>query len=111
MSFKSSALRPSDIPTADAAPTYCFAVQSAADPGVLPRVMELFAKRNLVPSRWHSDVTRFGNGSKADELVIDIQVTGLTAHEGDHIARCLRQQVHVQSVLTSVKGVPHDRFA
>jgi hypothetical protein len=37
------------------------------------------------------------------ELVIDIQVAGLGAEEGDYIARCLRQQVYVQSVLTSVK--------
>jgi hypothetical protein len=116
-STKLSALRPPDFPAADAAdfpaanfpapnfsgagpvPTYCFAVQAAAEPGVLPRVMGLFAKRNLVPSRWYSDVT----GPQADELVIDIQVVGLTPDESDYIARCLRQQIHVQSVLTSVK--------
>lgn len=89
-------------PAAEALPTYCFAVQAAADPGVLPRVMELFAKRNLVPSRWHSDLARLG-GQRGDELLIDIQVAGLAADEGDYIARCLRQQVYVQSVLTSVK--------
>lgn len=93
-------LRPSDLPSTDAVPTYCFAVHAAAEPGVLPRVMALFAKRNLVPSRWHSDL----GGPRSDELVIDIQVAGLAAEEGDFIARCLRQQVCVQSVLTSVKA-------
>jgi hypothetical protein len=42
---------------AEASPTYCFSVQAAADPGMLPRVLELFAKRNLVPSRCHAVVT------------------------------------------------------
>jgi hypothetical protein len=103
MSPQNPGLRPSTTPAAEAVSTYCFAVHAAADPGVMPRVMELFAKRNLVPSRWHSDLTGFGGDLKGDELVIDIQVTGLTPGESDYIARCLRQQVYVQSVLTSVK--------
>jgi hypothetical protein len=109
MSPKPSVLRPSKFPAADPVPAYCFAVHAAADPGVLPRVMELFAKRNLVPSRWHSDL----GGHEADELVIDIQVAGLSAEEGDYVARCLRQQVYVQSVLTSVKDAfrPAGRIA
>lgn len=94
--------RPSNAPPA-ALPTHCFAVHAAAEPGVMPRVMALFAKRNLVPSRWHSDLAGF-SGGRADELVIDIQVAGLTGDESDYIARCLRQQVGVMSVLTSVKS-------
>jgi hypothetical protein len=98
-----SSPRPLKTPAAaEAASTYCFAVQAAADPGVMPRVMELFAKRNLVPSRWHSDLMSVGGG-RGQEIVIDVQVSGLTPDEGDYIARCLRQQVYVQSVLTSVK--------
>lgn len=95
--------RPSH-PRAAALPTHCFAVHAAAEPGVMPRVMALFAKRNLVPSRWHSDLARFPGGAKPDELVIDIQVAGLTGDESDYIARCLRQQIGVMSVLTSVKS-------
>ena len=34
--------------------TACFSVQARAEPGVMPRVLELFAKRGLVPQRWHS---------------------------------------------------------
>lgn len=94
--------RPLSTPAAaEAASTYCFAVQAAADPGVMPRVMGLFAKRNLVPSRWHSDVTNIPG--RGPEIVIDVQVGGLTPEEGGYIARCLRQQVYVQSVLTSIK--------
>lgn len=97
-----SSPRPLKTPAAaEAASTYCFAVQAAADPGVMPRVMELFAKRSLLPSRWHSDVTNIGG--RGQEIVIDVQVSGLAPEEGDYIARCLRQQVHVRSVLTSMK--------
>ena len=35
----------------------CFSVQAHADPGVMPRVLELFAKRGLVPSSFQSSTT------------------------------------------------------
>jgi len=79
--------------------TFCFSVLADAEPGVMPRVLELFAKRNLVPSRWHSQVT----GLKARELSIDIQVEGLGAELGRYIARCLDQIQDVHMVLTSEK--------
>ncbi|HWA41708.1 MAG TPA: hypothetical protein VHA10_00740 [Hypericibacter adhaerens] len=85
-----------------AAPTYCFSVQAAADPGLLPRVLELFAKRNLVPSRCHAVL----NGPEHDELLIDLQVTGLGAEEAEHVARSLRQIVFVTSVLTCITDEP-----
>ncbi len=78
----------------------CFSVHAAAEPGIMPRVLELFAKRNLVPSRWVSDVT--GPGGR--ELSIDIQAEGLTPELTDYIARCLRQIYGVGAVLTSEKG-------
>ena len=92
-------------PARDPAVTYCLTIHASADPGVMPRVLELFAKRNLVPTRWHSDLARVGGGARDEELVIDVQVAGLAVEEGDYIAACLRQQVCVQSVLTSVKSV------
>ena len=82
----------------------CFSIQAEAEPGVLPRVLELFAKRNLVPQRWHSD--RVGPGGR--ELAIVLQVEGLTAELTDYIARCLRQLHYVDTVLTSEK-VPMER--
>ena len=81
------------------AQTYCFSVLAEAEPGVLPRVLELFAKRNLVPDRWVSD--RMPGGGR---LAIDLQLDGLTQDEGDHIARCLRQIWGVDTVLTALKG-------
>ena len=81
--------------------TVCFSIQAAAEPGVMPRVLELFAKRNLVPLRWHSD--RVGPAGR--ELAIDLQVAGLTPELTDYIARCLRQLYDVQAVLTSEKTV------
>ena len=80
----------------DPAPTFCYAVQAAADPGVMSRVLELLAKRGLVPSRWHSAVA-------GEELHIDVQMAALAPDLGDTIARGLRQIVHVQAVLTTVK--------
>ncbi len=81
---------------------FCFSVQAEAEPGVMPRVLELFAKRNLVPLRWHSDVT----GPGAKELSIEIQMAGLTPELTDYMARCLRQMHYVDTVLTSEKRLP-----
>lgn len=78
---------------------HCFSIQAAAEPGVMPRVLELFAKRNLVPARWHSDVT----GKGGCDLSIDLQVAGLDNPKADYIAQCLRQIYGVETVLTSEK--------
>ena len=80
----------------------CFSIRAEADPGVMPRVLQLFAKRNLVPSRWHSD--RHGPGGR--DLAIDLQVEGLTPQVADYIARCLRELHYVDAVLTSEKAAP-----
>ncbi|HAI29132.1 MULTISPECIES: hypothetical protein [Thalassospira] len=81
---------------------YCFSVHAAAEPDVMPRVLELFAKRNLVPASWHSTVADGLRGY--EELQIDIQVQQLETKVAEHIARCLRQIIHVNTVLTSEKG-------
>ncbi len=78
----------------------CFSIQAAAEPGVMPRVLELFAKRGLVPRRWISDVT--GPGGR--ELAIDVQVAGLAPETQAYIAGCLRQIWGVGAVLTSERG-------
>ena len=59
-----------DRADADAAlVTVCFSVQAVAEPGVMPRVLELFAKRGLVPQKWHSTVS-------GTALAIDVQAGG-----------------------------------
>ena len=94
---------PASAPGATPARVFCFSVQAEAGPGILPRVLELFAKRNLVPSRWISDLC--GPPSRP-ELSIDIQVEGLTPELTAYIARCLRQIYGVSTVLTSEKSQP-----
>ncbi|HEX9789220.1 MAG TPA: hypothetical protein VGA60_01045 [Kiloniellales bacterium] len=71
----------------------------------MPRVLELFAKRNLVPVRWHSDVL---NGPGRD-LAIDVQVEGIGTDLGNYIARCLRQIPGVSTVLTAEKRLASAR--
>jgi acetolactate synthase small subunit len=88
-------------PASAAETVYCFSILAEAEPGVMPRVLQLFAKRGLVPTRWHSDVT----GRDGRELSIDVQVNGLDVATGDYIARCLRQVFQVEAVLTSQKHV------
>jgi acetolactate synthase small subunit len=88
--------------TASAAENYlrataCFSVHARAEPGVMPRVLELFAKRGLVPSRWQSSTL----GDDQSELTIDIQMGGLGRDTVDYIAACLRQIASVKVVLTS----------
>lgn len=77
-------------------PTACFSVHGMAEPGLMPRVVELFAKRGLVPSSWISRVV-------GREITIDVQMAGLDADSAHYIARCLRQMVAVDVVLVSQK--------
>lgn len=79
--------------------TACFSVRAPVDPQVLPRVLEVFAKRGLVPTQWYSSVC----GDRDEELQIDIQVAGLEEATGERLAQCLRQLQCVDSVLTSSK--------
>ncbi|MGO1120336.1 hypothetical protein ACTL6U_16645 [Rhodovibrionaceae bacterium A322] len=80
-------------------PIFCFSIHALAEPGVMPRVLELFAKRNLIPQRWHSD----RHGPDGQELSIDLQLHDLDSETGEYIARCLRQIFGVEQVLTSQK--------
>lgn len=79
-------------------PTACFSVTAEAEPGIMPRVLELFAKRGLVPSLWHSKVAPTG------ELTIDVQMDGMEAPLARQIAASLRQIWGVATVLTAEKG-------
>ena len=61
-------------------------------------MFEQFAKRGLIPTRWHSDLT------EPDVMQIDIQIVTLPADCGQDIARCLRAIVGVHGVLTAAKA-------
>jgi acetolactate synthase small subunit len=82
--------------------TACFSVHARAEPGVMPRVLELFAKRGLVPSFWQSSTS----GGDRSQLSIDIQMRGLGSDTIDYMAACLRQIVFVEVVVTSQKHAP-----
>jgi acetolactate synthase regulatory subunit len=72
-----------------------FSVHARAEPGVMPRVLELFAKRGLVPECWHSTVARPG-----PSLTIDIEVDGIGRDTVEYVASCMRQIAGVELVLT-----------
>ena len=76
-----------------------FTLQAHPEPGVMPRVVELFAKRGLVPQSWQSRVA-------GPLLTIDVTVAGLGRELCEYIARCMRQIVGVETVLTSETRFP-----
>lgn len=83
-------------------PVACFSVMAEADPSAMPRVLEVFALRSLVPSRWHSTrVAPEADTRGADRLAIDIQVAGLDGEAAEAIVRRLRALICVRSVLRS----------
>jgi len=84
--------------TADPQPVARFSIQAAADPGLMPRVLELFAKRGLVPSSWRSAVVNDA------ALAIEIRMQGLSREHMHYVAQCMRQIVGVETVLASEVG-------
>jgi acetolactate synthase small subunit len=80
-------------------PVACFSVVAGATPGVMPRVLEVFAKRGLVPCQWYSTV----HGRRGEDLHIDFQVAGVEPGLREQIAEGLRQVIDVAVVLTSEK--------
>lgn len=94
-----SAPSPAATPAHQSLEVHCFSLRADLDPGLLPRLLEAFAKRGLWPSKFYSQVVERG-----DEALIDIQVAGLDCAARDHIAMQFRGMVGVQSVLVSVKA-------
>ncbi|WP_448203256.1 hypothetical protein [Azospirillum sp. sgz302134] len=78
-----------------------FAVQADADPGTLPRVLELFAKRGLVPLSLNSRLL-------GDALAVEVEVTGMVAAESNHVGNCLRQIPMVTRVTVTDRTLPAD---
>jgi hypothetical protein len=71
-----------------------FSVHARAEPGVMPRILDLFAKRGLVPQRWHSAIA--GSGMN---LTIDIEIGGLGHDRVEYVAACMRRIAGVDLVL------------
>src|SRR3546814_15418891 len=85
----------------DTLPTTCFSVQAVCEPSVMSRVLELFVKRGLTPTRMIADVS----GPDSDTLTIDIQMRGLEPELAGYMARCMRQLAYVDCVLVRERGV------
>ena len=83
----------------EAPATFCYSLLARPEPGVMPRVVELFAKRGLVPQKWHS-------AASPSALSIEVQMGGLDHDVADYIGRCMRQIVGVETVLTSETRLP-----
>lgn len=79
--------------------TACYAVHAPADVSVMPRVLDVFVRRGLIPTVWHSSVVPGDPG----EIQIDVQVAGLDPAMAERVAQVLRQLVCVGCVLTSEK--------
>ncbi len=75
------------FPPTDTPDRALFSVSAEIDPGTLPRVLELFAKRGLTPDSIHAD-------RHEEVLAIDIAITGMDADLAAYIGRCLRE-IHV----------------
>lgn len=81
------------VSVSDAEPSgFRFLVTADADPGLLPRILQVFAKRSLVPGTLHADRL------SADLLSIDLNVPAMPAARAMHIAACLRETVGVRTV-------------
>jgi len=76
-------------------PTACFSVLARAEPGVLPRILELFAKRGLVLASLQAWQTG------ADELTVEIRMNGMEQPLAVYIGECLRAIFTVEQVLVS----------
>lgn len=84
-------------PSPETAPATCFFVTGDATPGCVPRVLELFAKRNIVPDEIHA---RAADGRQS----IEIRAHAMAPELAAYIGRCLRQIVSVERVLVSAGG-------
>ena len=71
-------------------------VTAEADPNLLPRLIEPFAKLGFVPDRVHSDRDSFQNQT----LRVDLRIAGLSNHDAMLIEKALRRVIGVQSVIT-----------
>ncbi|HBT41119.1 MAG TPA: hypothetical protein DIW51_15880 [Rhodospirillaceae bacterium] len=82
-----------------ARPTQCFSVQALADPGTLPRVVEVFAKRGLIPGHIHASRT----STPKEGLVVEVHLEDTDAEQARLIAQELRRQFCVEAVLVAEK--------
>lgn len=92
---------PSATPTSHSTAITCFSVKTDAAPTTLARVLEVFALREVMPTRFHSMVDPGpASDSEPDCLSVDIQVAGFAPDPAAAIMRKLAAVVGVRSVST-----------
>lgn len=84
-------------PDAAHPPHFCYRLLALRGAGVGPRVMEYFAKRDLVPDR-------FLMRAAAETLAIEVDVAGLDEATAGHIARCLANIAEVERVALTAEA-------
>lgn len=84
--------------TPDREPLATFTLSTAAEPQALPRVMELFALRSLLPRRWSAEM-------RGTEIDLRIEVPGLDPGQAQHLAQRMRQMVLVRRVMLEPRGL------
>ena len=70
-----------------------FHMTADADPGLLPRVLQVFAKRSLVPASFRAECRADG-----DSLSFEMRIPKVEEAKALHIAVCLRETVGVRTV-------------
>ena len=84
----------------DTAPSvYCFSVTADADAGIMARVLAPIAKRGLITQKLNAVI----DGGMDQNLIIDVQVSGLDPQSCDIVGAVMRQIVGVHSVLVCEK--------
>lgn len=73
-----------------------FFVSAESDPGLLPRLVEPFAKLGLVPDRVHAD-----REAHADRnLNVDLRIAEVTPRHAHLLEKALRSVIGVRSVIS-----------
>jgi hypothetical protein len=76
-----------------------YVISADADPGLMPRVLQLIAKRGLVPAECHAFTRRGNEPGRPARLTMEVKVAGLERSAAGHVAACLRNLFGVDSVL------------
>jgi len=89
--------------TSDVAPSFVtarFLVQGPSDPGLLPRLLEPFAKLGAVPSRVHASCES-GDGS---QMTVDLRLGGVAPRTAELIEYALRRVVGVGQFIAVIEA-------
>jgi len=88
---------PAPVPSCDQADLR-YRMTADADPGLLSRVLQVFAKRNLVPNAVRAERRSDGMPNGDDILSVELLVPAMPAAKAMHIAACLGETVGVRAV-------------